>query len=179
MRNLLKDIFLQSFRMFLENEKENILMGTSERNLCARLACVLERVAHDNGLTEYFADVEYNRKQNRKVKTIIDADFRVINITVDLILHSRGNMHESDNLIAFEMKRLEHPEEEKQKDRDRLIAMTKPPGEEMYSADGQPHPEHVCGYQIGYLGVLDADNSKFILEEYFQGIQKGTLEMEF
>ena len=137
-------------------------MGTSERNLCARLACILERTAHEVGFNDYTADVEYNRKQNGRVKTIVDDKMREVQITADLILHSRGKIIDADNLIAFEMKRIEHNEKELVKDRRRLIAMTKLSYDDIWSADGETLPEHVCGYVLGYLAILDGSNLSLI-----------------
>ncbi len=62
---------------FVDAETANILSGVSERNLCGRLALILESVAHECGLAGYFADVEYNRKQGGKVKTIINKDYKI------------------------------------------------------------------------------------------------------
>src|SRR3546814_3517435 len=92
-----------------------------------------------------------------------------VRITCDLILHSRGRVVERDNLIAIEMKRLSHPEREKQKDRVRLRALTKTSYDDVWSADGRALPEHVCGYGLGYFVELDADRRKFRFEEYQLG----------
>src|SRR3546814_5091694 len=97
-----------------------VLFRSSERNLCARWAPLLEMAAVEAGDDGYRADTEYNRKQGGQVKTILDETMHVVRITCDLILHSRGRVVERDNLIAIEMKRLSHPEREKQKDRVRL-----------------------------------------------------------
>lgn len=167
--DLLESLFLKSFERFLVAEADNILIGTSERNLCARLAFLLEDEARAAGLVEYYADVEYNRKQRGLVKTILDDQARVIPITSDLIFHSRGAFIAEDNLITVEMKRREHKEDEKQKDRDRLRAMTKPSFDDIWSADGKTQPEHVCGYVLGYFLELDADERRFLVEEYRNG----------
>ena len=76
---------------FLVRERENILNRVSERNLCARLGIYLHNVSEKSGLKGYFADPEYNRKQNGQVKTILDENLEVIVVNCDLILHSRGN----------------------------------------------------------------------------------------
>src|SRR3546814_16090161 len=80
------------FRSFTEREAENILHGTSERNLCARWAPLLEMAAVEAGYDGYRADTEYNRKQGGQVKTILDETMHVVRITCDLILHSRGRV---------------------------------------------------------------------------------------
>lgn len=165
----LRELFFRSFDQFAEREAENILHGTSERNLCARWAPLLEVAAVEAGYVGYRADTEYNRKQGGQVKTILDETMHVVRITCDLILHSRGQIVERDNLIAIEMKRLSHPEREKQKDRVRLRALTKASYDDIWSADGRALPDHVCGYGLGYFVELDADGRRFRFEEYQRG----------
>src|SRR3546814_5052750 len=95
-------------------------------------------------------------------------------ITWHCFLHGRGRVVERYNLIAIEMKRLSHPEREKQKDRVRLRALTKTSYDYVWSADGRALPEHVCGYGLGYFVELDADRRKFRFEEYQLGDRKST-----
>lgn len=98
---------------FFQKERANILNGVAERNLCARLALYIELEMERIGLQGYYADVEYNRKQNGAVKTIMDDEYQIIRINCDLILHSRGEIIQRDNLIAVEMKKIERPQYEK------------------------------------------------------------------
>jgi len=167
--DLLRELFNRSFEQFAHAEVKNILNGTSERNLCARWASLLESEARKAGIESYYADVEYNRKQRGQVKTILDEEMQVVAITCDLILHSRGELVSQDNLIAIEMKRIEHPAEEKQKDRLRLRALTKTSYDDIWSADGIALPEHVCGYVLGYFVELDVRRRRFCIEEYRRG----------
>ena len=162
---------------FVDEETENILSGVSERNLCGRLALILESVAHEYGLTGYFADVEYNRKQGGKIKTIIDDDMRTITINCDLILHSRGNKLESDNLIAIEMKKASRPKKEKESDRSRLRAMTKTSYDGLWSSDGITHPEHVCGYVLGAFIELDEQEREIRIECFANGNAIGRIDI--
>lgn len=175
----LRELFFRSFGEFARREAENILHGTSERNLCARWAPLLEVAAAQAGYTEYCADTEYNRKQGGQVKTILDEAMHVVRITCDLILHSRGRIVERDNLIAIEMKRVSNAEHEKQKDRVRLRALTKTSYDDIWSADGRALPEHVCGYGLGYFVELDADSRKFRFEEYQRGHLSNRMERAF
>ena len=172
----LEGIFFNSLRNFTN---ANILNGTSERNLCARLGYVLETEVKGAGIDGYYADVEYNRKQQGAVKTILDDQMQVVRITCDLILHSRGESVLDDNLIAVEMKRLEHPDAEKRKDRIRLRAMTKSSYDDLWSADGIAHPEHVCGYVLGYFVELDTTNRNFVVEGYRGGELMSTITHKF
>ena len=168
MQDDLRSLFRESLAQFADDDSLNILNGTSERNLCARFALVLERNAHASGFEGYFADVEYNRNLGR-VKTIINDRMEVVAVTCDLILHSRGQKPARDNLIAVEMKRREHPEADKASDRIRLQALTKDSYDDVWSYDGKTLPEHVCGYQVGYFVELDLPSSSFTIEEFIDG----------
>lgn len=171
MKQLLLNLFNQSADIFFKDEAENILNDVAERNLCGRLAIIMSPKLAENGIGEYFADVEYNRKQNGQIKTIIDDDFKVITIQCDLIIHSRGNIQQ-DNLIAIEMKKSTRPESEKVDDRNRLRAMTKDIKDDVYSADGGiTHPEHVCGYILGVYMILNLKQKTWVLEYYQKGNQ--------
>jgi len=173
-------IFEIALQEFLEEEQKNILSGVSERNLCARLAMPLERIAKENKFNGYYADPEYNRKQNGRVKTILDENTQVINVTCDLILHSRGEVMERDNLIAIEMKKSERPEEEKESDRARLRTLTKSTYDDVWSFDGETHPEHVCGYEFGFFVELDIAHKSYSVQQFQNGnvvsMVEGSLE---
>jgi hypothetical protein len=169
-----KRLFASTLEEFVKLERENILNGVSERNLCARFASYLEKNAKNSGLKGYYADVEYNRNQGR-VKTIIDDEHEVVVINCDIILHSRGEQGAAhDNLIAIEMKKAGRPEEEKRRDRLRLRALTKASYDGVWSADGETFPEHVCGYKVGYFLEIDAANRTISIEQYSKGNFCGT-----
>jgi hypothetical protein len=131
---------------------------------------VLEPMALEHGLYGYFADVEYNRGCNDRMKAIIDAQYRVLSVTCDLILHARGE-REPDNLIAIEMKRYSHRQEDKDKDsdRERLRALTGAARELMDYRTGRP-VEHVSGYALGYYVEL-LRGGRFRIEKYEGGVQ--------
>jgi hypothetical protein len=146
-------------------------MDVNERNLCGRLARQLDLEMKHPSWTGYYVDLEYNRKQDARVKTIFDHRLRSINITPDIILHSRGeSAHPADdNLIAIEMKKASRPIEAVAEDRLRLMAMTKDSwGEDVYPLDGY-HPEHVCGYRVGVLLVVDPASVIVQVEQYRGG----------
>jgi len=166
MKELLRESFRAAFAQFLEQETDNILNGTSERNLCAHLAPLLQQAAAAAGFAGYRTDVEYNRNQGGRVKTILDGEMREVRITCDLILHSRGKNSAKDNLIAIEMKRLEHPQSEESYD-------------DIWSADGVALPEHVCGYELGYFAELDHGARIFRFEEYQRGNLVDRFNIEF
>jgi hypothetical protein len=164
---LLQEIVERSLDKFFQRELDAILDRVSERNNCGRLAIYLQQQANEAGLSNYFADPEYNRKQGGQVKTILNGEMEVITIQCDLILHSRGESILEDNLIAIEMKKSERPEKEKDDDRDRLRAMTKSSYDDIWSNDGTTHPEHVCGYKLGLYIELNV-NARIATLEYFK-----------
>jgi hypothetical protein len=164
--NLLEQLVTQSISIFLYREKEAIINNVSERNNCGRLAIYMNSILERYNIPQkYIVDIEYNRKQEGKIKTIIDNEENIINITCDLILHSRGREH-PDNLIAIEVKKYDRPKIEKEKDKIRLCALTKKPGDNIYPAYGMSWPIHVCDYILGtYMELNRKNNSCFI--EYF------------
>lgn len=162
-------LFRASFAEFRHREALNIRNGVSERNLCQRLSFPLEARAHAAGLNQYYADAEYNRANDGRLKTIAGENMEVVTITCDLILHSRGIKREADNLIAIEMKRSTHPAAEKRKDRIRLMALIREPMDGVWSADGRADPFHVCGYVVGYFAELNLEAGLFRIEEYVRG----------
>ena len=92
--------------------------------------------------------MEYNRN-NGKIKTIKNSKEEIITINCDLIIHSRGEIIEQDNLLALEMKKSTAPKEEKLKDKERLMALTKDTFDDVWPFDGKTLPEHVCRYILG------------------------------
>lgn len=163
-------VFEDALSSFLAAEGHSLLTGVSERNTCGRLAIYLQQQLEADGFTGYYADVEYNRKQQGQVKTIINENLEVIQITPDLIAHTRGERPPPhDNLIAIEAKKSIRPEHEKNADRARLQAMTRVPFDGVWSWDGS-HPEHVCGYAVGVYMEIDIDQRMLTLEFYKKGL---------
>jgi hypothetical protein len=164
-------IFDDALTAFLEYEGSWLLSDVSERNTCGRLAIFIERQLKQERIFEYYTDTEYNRKQSDQVKTIINKELRVLPITADLIVHSRGDLPApDDNLIAVEVKKSSRPAHEKNADKDRLIAMTSPPYNGVWNwEDG--HPEHVCGYSVGIFMEIRRKEHEIFLE-YFKLGQK-------
>jgi hypothetical protein len=162
----LTNLFKTSSDTFFEKETAHILNGVAERSLCSRLAMYLEQLMPGFGIEGYYADTEYNRKQDGQIKTILDDQMEVVVINCDLIVHSRGN-EAPDNLIAIEMKKSNRPASEKLSDRNRLRALTKK--NDVWSYDGKVHPEHVSGYIIGVYMELDLKKRKCLFEKYKGG----------
>ena len=88
---------------------DNIRLGVSERNICARLAHHMENIIreydnshNDSPFTGYFVDVEYNRMGNGDIKQYENSEHRPKRMVCDLLIQSRGL---PENLLAVEMKR--------------------------------------------------------------------------
>jgi hypothetical protein len=134
---------------------------------------VLARVSdiEDCARRGYFADPEYNRKQHGHVKTILSANMEVINITCDLIVHSRGRVIQNDNMIAIEMAKPNKTAADILADRSRLRALTKSSYDGVWSYGDGAHPEHVCGYVMGLFIMVDRIN-RVVQTELFRSGEK-------
>jgi hypothetical protein len=171
MDEIISQIFREAKDVFFVEEGENIASGIAERNLCGRLSIYLTEKLKKFNLIDYFADTEYNRKQGGQVKTILDDKLNIVTIQSDLIVHSRGHLVKQDNLLAVEMKKSTRPDSEKIADRQRLRVMTKASYDGVWSADGNTHPEHVCGYILGVYIILNIATRTYTLEFYRRGEQ--------
>lgn len=166
----LKVVFNKANNRFLSKEISLIESDVSERCICASLKRYIEEeVEKHSEYKNYYVDVEYNRNAGH-VKTIIDGDMKVIQVTCDLLVHSRGENEYKDNLIALEMKKSYQPEEKKRADRERLIALTKSEStNDVWSYDGKTFPQYVCGYELGIYYEIDLPNRTIIIEYYKSG----------
>lgn len=170
------DVFENSNRAFLENDSNLLISKVSERTLCGALMLHMHNIIFNTPEFEnYYVDVEYNRNRDGKIKTIQDESEKIINIACDLILHSRGCCVEQDNLIAVEMKKSNRPQQEKDSDRHRLIALTKDSFNDVWSFDGKTLPEHVCRYILGVYYEIDYASHSIKIEYY----RKGKLERNY
>ena len=166
-------LFEKSNDDFLKNNISLLNSDVSERSMCGALAqAILLRIYKRDGYAKYHVDVEYNRNKG-KIKTIqkavLDSDEKVITVVCDLIIHSRGECVEQDNLIALEMKKSTRSNKEKQKDRVRLSCLTKDTYNDVWSYDGRTLPEHVCGYVLGVYYEIDQKRSEILIEYYYKG----------
>ena len=67
------------------------------------------------------------------------------------------------------MKKRDAPKAEKEKDRERLRALTKASYDDIWSADGVALPGHVCGYVLGVFMELDRSKRTCKFEYYRHG----------
>ena len=136
--------------------------NSSEIAICGALMLHLKSALWGTPFSHYNIDIEYNRNFNGRKRILVnDEDTAII---CDLIVHSRGRYINQDNLIAIEIKKEYRTEEEKQQDRDRLIALTRPNFDE-WLFDGTELPQYVCRY---ILGVYYEIKGHSILLEYYR-----------
>ena len=169
----LKRLFLVANELFLRQDIDLIMSGISERTLCGALMLHLNRLmTQDAFYNGYYTDVEYNRNCGNirtYKKTIKGPCEQVIRITCDLIVHSRGKKKAQDNLIAIEMKKSVAPQGSKDKDRDRLRALTKSHSDDIELHSKDTLPEQVCGYVVGIYYEINCAKRQISLEFYKNG----------
>lgn len=153
---------------FITTDSSLILSRASERSLCGALMQRLNQYLPER-CSSYHVDVEYNRRQGGKIKTIMSDQLSIINITCDLIVHSRGENIEQDNLICLEMKKSYRSDEEKNKDRERVRILTKDSYDDVWSYDGKTLPEHVCRYVLGIYYEINITLRMILIEYYSKG----------
>ena len=162
-------IFEGANNKFLEQQKKFIISGVSERSLCGQLMSYIDKEKSDTSFSSYYVDVEYNRNRNDRIKTIKNSDEKIINVTCDIIFHSRGENLKQDNLIAIEMKKSNQPVDRKNQDRERLRALTKETFGDIWSYDGKTLPKHVCRYLLGVFYEINIHRNIVEVEYYMKG----------
>lgn len=167
--NELIKIFESANEKFLTEQNKFILSDVSERSMCGQLMLYLEKEVKTTSFSKYSVDIEYNRnkgnnRNDTKTKNIINSEKP---ITCDIILHSRGEIIEQDNLIAIEMKKSNRSslKKEKKSDIERLQALT----EDNQSHDSNSLPEHVCGYVLGVYYEVNLETREVEIEYYYKG----------
>lgn len=177
------NLFEQANTAFLMADQSLFANQVSERTLCGALMLhIHDIIKQDISYADYHTDVEYNRNKGsiKTVrKTIRGSGEEIIPINCDLILHSRGTHFEQDNLLAVEMKKSVRPSSEKNKDRERLIALTKDSFDDIWAWDGKNLPEYVCRYVLGVYYEINYQHQKILIEYYRQGSRVYSYTKEF
>ncbi|SFI79574.1 hypothetical protein [Brevibacillus centrosporus] len=177
------ELFEDANRNFLESDLDLFLSKVSERTLCGALMLHINNLVQSSEFRNYKVDVEYNRNKNGKVKThlktINGPNDVIVKINCDLIVHSRGNNINQDNLIAIEMKKSDRKQEDKDSDRTRLIALTKDSYDDIWSFDGKTLPEHVCRYALGIYYEVNYKKNCVNIEYYKKGHKFDEKEIKF
>lgn len=101
LKSVIAEIMQASIDNFNKNEMYLLKHDVSERCICAKFACYVDKELCRRNLSQYSVDVEYNRSE-KAPKRLHDK-----NIVVDLIVHKRGsnNGDNNENLICVEMKK--------------------------------------------------------------------------
>lgn len=171
------EIFEKSNLCFLKNDKSLLINNVSERSWYSRFAIYMTDLIKKYGIKNYYVDTEYNRNGN-KLKTVFDTNLEIINITCDVILHSRGTIFENDNLICIEMKKSNASFNDKEEDKKRLKLLTKKSYDDIWSIDGNILPEHVCGYKLGIYYEVNIESKSIYIEYYENGELKSYKNMK-
>lgn len=172
-------LFEHANMLLIQKDKNLLDNGVSERTLCGALMIHLNKIlSEDESCYGYYVDVEYNRNKGR-IKTIRNEKEQILAINCDLIVHSRGEHPEQDNLIAIEMKKSTRKQEDKNRDRERLVALTKDSFDDVWAFDGRNLPEHVCGYVLGVYYEIHYGRKQISIEYYRKGCLVDLYEFSF
>lgn len=134
MRNIIfNEILIPSLKMLYQQDYDNIRLGVSERNICARLAHHMENIMREYDrrnnsdiFQKYFVDVEYNRMGNGDIKRYENNAHDAQTIVSDLLIQSRGPER---NYLAVELKKKGN-KKKRDKDRERLESLVNTEGRE-------------------------------------------------
>lgn len=166
--DIIYNILIPSLQRLYEKDFFNICIDVSERNICARLAHHMENIMHENdNFNGYFADVEYNRKNDGTIKHSEGYKKMSLPMVSDLIVHKRNA---DNNLLAVEMKRWSNPKK-REHDRERLKSVVSSPEER----------KEDCVYDTT-LGAFIIYSTKKVLIEFYEDVNGdgGNIgEMEF
>jgi hypothetical protein len=167
--DILGTLFNEALKEFIAREFALLRKNAHEQAMCHRLAWYVEKSKDRHELEGYWVDTEYNRHGDNVKRIRHPVTGEPIAIICDILLHGRGELAD-DNLIAVEMKKADGDEADKQRDRERLQALT--------TACPEGQPDHVCGYKLGYFVEVGVKTASVLVEEYREGklTQKGALD---
>lgn len=162
-RIIIDEILIPAIERLYRIDYDNIRLGVSERNICARLALHIENLMrdfdkenHDSLFKNYYADVEYNRMGNGDLKQYENSEHRPQYMVSDLLIQSRGVQR---NLLAVEMKRKGNHINEKD-DRKRLRSLV---------SSENPEMENKCVYNT-LIGAYIVFSPNVVMIEYYENV---------
>ena len=164
----LRMLFENANRKLIKQDADLFRRNSSEISICGALMQKLKSSLWGTPFSHYYIDIEYNRNFN--YPKLIYSNGKKRKITCDLIVHSRGQNINQDNLISVEMKKSDIDKEKKERDRDRLMVLTSPSFDGIWRFDGTELPPYVCRYILGVYYEIRDNN---ILLEYYR---HGTLQ---
>ncbi len=192
-----ENVFNNAFQKLINYDKQLFGDNLHEQTLCGRLAIYLEEEVKKDDIHKtfpYHADVEYNKMQQGKVKTILNENAvnqkeKYVKVRCDVIVHARGEIFKSydnqeidyqkENLIAIEMKKESRGKKELESNQLRLRSLTSKYGEnyfsglKVYSWDGVI-ADHVRGYLVGKLIRIRKGSKTLVVETYIETEHKYT-----
>lgn len=159
------EIFYNANKIFIKDNIRNIELGVSEVTLQGDFSQTFKEVLKEMKIHNYYSDINYN-KNKYFTKCIINEKMEFFDIFCDLIIHSRGENLEQDNLLAIEMKKKEN-RKDRLKDRKRLEIMTSDTyvGEILFDE----LPPYICRYSLGIFYDLDVKKRQIKLDFYQHG----------
>ncbi len=165
-------IFEKANARLLQCDVGIIESGVNERSICGALMCHLREQLGNTRYASYHVDVEYNRNCG-SLKTIVNGNYEIVPICCDLIVHSRADKLDQDNLIALEMARSTHAKGKRESDKVRLQCLTSDSFDNIWQHDGSSLPEHVCRYVLGVYYEIDTKRRQVSVEYFVKGAPYG------
>lgn len=158
-------VFYNANKLFIKDNIRNIELGVSEVTLQGDFAQAFKDSLKEMKIYNYYSDINYN-KNKYFTKCIINEKMEYFDIFCDLIIHSRGESLEQDNLLAIEMKKKEN-RKDRLKDIKRLEIMTSDSyiGEILFDE----LPPYICRYSLGIFYDLDVKRRQIKLDFYQHG----------
>ena len=167
------ELFYNANKLFIEDNIRNIELGVSEITLQGAFSQAFKECLKEMKIYNYYSDINYN-KNKYFTKCIINEQMEYFDIFCDLIIHSRGENLDQDNLLAIEMKKKEN-KKDRLKDRRRLEIMTSDSyiGEILFDE----LPPYICRYSLGIFYDLDIKKRQIKLDFYQHGalVKKQTI----
>lgn len=168
----LRALFEDANRKLIRQDLDLFNRDSCETAICGALMLHLKSGLWGTPFNRYNVDIEYNRNHNDPKRVYVNEEEATI--ICDLIVHSRGRYIAQDNLISVEMKKEYRSAEEKQQDKYRLMALTRPSFDDNWIFDGTELPRYVCRYILGvYYEIRD---HTIYLEYYRHGVLMDTQE---
>lgn len=164
---VLHEILIPSICKLYKEDFSNIRFGVSERNICARLAHHMENIMREYDscaetplFTDYYADVEYNRMDNGRMKYYEDRLKYPRYMVSDLLIQSRGYER---NLLAVELKKKGSTKKAIAKDKERLTSLVTPGA--LSQLTGCVHDTALGAFILYSKAGVDMDIFEFSSEE--------------
>ena len=169
---IINDILIPSLIKLYNIDIHNIQIGTSERNICARLAHHMENIMRccDNNILfiSYYVDVEDNLMGAGNPKYYQYHTSNPKYMVSDLLIHGRGCLQ---NMLAIELKKKGQSRKVKE-DKERLVSLVS-------SMSDNPESQYIYETIVGAFITYSREDVKIELFEDINGHGEKTREIEF